>query len=156
MSLFPMPEFKTIAKVGDIPVGEGRAFELDESLVAIFNRDGEYLAIDDMCPHMGASLASGHFDTDSCTVTCPWHGWRFDTRDGTWCDSRSLKIDAYHVRIVGDAIQVALVEVPPKNDPLAAGSSDVNPSIRSSDDPSSANHSLAEKADTKRHDENQS
>ena len=38
--LFPMPEFTTVAKIGDIPAGEGRAFELDDKLVAIFNRDG--------------------------------------------------------------------------------------------------------------------
>lgn len=151
-----MPEFTTVAKIGDIPAGEGRAFELDDKLVAIFNRDGEYLAIDDMCPHMGASLAGGHFDTDNCTVTCPWHGWRFDTRDGTWCDSRTLKIDAYHVRIVGDAIQVAIVDVPAKNVEPAAGSTDVKTSNPSSDDKSVAENSIAGKADTKQHDDKES
>jgi nitrite reductase (NADH) small subunit len=102
-----MPEFVTVAKVGDIPSGEGRAFEVDEQMVAVFNNDGEYLAIDDMCPHMGASLASGYFESADCTVTCPWHAWRFDTRAGTWCDNRRLKIDTYQVRIVADEIQVA-------------------------------------------------
>ncbi len=102
-----MPEFITVAKVGDIPVNEGRAYEVDEQMVAVFNHNGEYLAIDDMCPHMGASLATGHFESADCTVTCPWHAWRFDTRDGTWCDNRRLKVDVYQVRVVGDEIQVA-------------------------------------------------
>ena len=102
-----MSEFVTVAKIGDIPSGEGRAFEVDEQMVAVFNNDGEYLAIDDMCPHMGASLASGYFELADCTVTCPWHAWRFDTRDGTWCDNRRLKIDTYRVRIIRDEIQVA-------------------------------------------------
>lgn len=101
-----MSDFVTVAKVGEIPENEGRAFEVNEQMVAVFNRSGEYLAIDDMCPHMGASLAAGHFDPESCEVTCPWHAWRFDTRDGTWCDNRRLKIDRFEVRIVGDEIQV--------------------------------------------------
>ncbi len=107
-----MPEFTTVAKVGDIPVNEGRAFEVDEQMVAVFNHNGEYLAIDDMCPHMGASLATGHFEPADCTVTCPWHAWRFDTRDGTWCDNRRLKVDVYQVRVVGDEIQVAPADTP--------------------------------------------
>jgi nitrite reductase (NADH) small subunit/3-phenylpropionate/trans-cinnamate dioxygenase ferredoxin subunit len=106
-----MSEFTTVAKVGDIPVNEGRAFEVDERMVAVFNREGEYFAIDDMCPHMGASLATGHFDAGDCTVTCPWHAWRFDTRDGTWCDNRRLKIDVFQVRVVGDEIQVGPIIV---------------------------------------------
>ncbi len=80
-------------------------------MVAVFNNEGQYFAIDDMCPHMGASLASGHFEPADGTVACPWHGWRFDTRDGTWCDNRRLKIDAYVVRVVGEEIQLALAEV---------------------------------------------
>ena len=103
-----MPDFITVARVGDIPDGEGRAFEYHDQMVAVFNDNGEYRAIDDMCPHMGASLASGHFE--DCIVTCPWHAWSFDTRDGTWCDNRRLKVDVYHVRLVGDEIQVAAVE----------------------------------------------
>ena len=111
-----MSEFTTVAKVGDIPEGEGRAFECNEQMVAVFNDGGEYRAIDDMCPHMGASLAAGHLE--DCVVTCPWHGWSFDTRDGTWCENRRLKIDVYHVRVVGDEIQVAPAEKQPEGEPL--------------------------------------
>ena len=104
----PQPEFLTVAKLGDIPLGEGRAFEYNDQMVAVFNDDGHYRAIDDMCPHMGASLAAGHLE--DCIVTCPWHGWSFDTRDGAWCDNRRIKTDVYEVRIVGDEIQVAAVQ----------------------------------------------
>ena len=119
-----MPDFITVAKTGEIPNGEGRAFEVNNQMVAVFNNNGDYLAIDDMCPHMGASLASGHFEPHDCTVTCPWHGWRFDTRDGTWCDNRRLKIDAYQVRVVGEEIQVAPAEPEQENEnePAAAKS----------------------------------
>lgn len=99
-----MSEFMTVAKTSDIPVGEGRAFDYHDQRVAVFNDEGDFYAIDDMCPHMGASLASGHFEDQ--VVACPLHGWRFDIRDGTWCDNRRIKIDAYEVQVVGDEIQV--------------------------------------------------
>ena len=99
-------QFQTLCQADEIPEGEGRAFPLNGTLVAVFRREGEYFAINDSCPHMGASLASGHFEDG--VVTCPWHAWRFRVRDGTWCDNPVIKTDAYEVRIVGDEIQVRL------------------------------------------------
>lgn len=123
-----MHDFTTVARVGDIPSGEGRAYELEDRIVAIFNQDGVYTAIDDMCPHMGASLAAGHFDHG--VVACPWHGWSFDTRDGTWLDCRRLKIDVFQVRVVGDEIQLAFSDTadpPTGSQPGTAGDQDPHP-----------------------------
>jgi len=100
-----MSKFVTVAKVGSIPVGQGATFPLGDQLVAVFNRDGKYFAIDDLCPHMGASLGSGEMD-DQGVVTCPWHAWQFDVCDGTWCDNPRLTIDVFEVRVEGDKIQV--------------------------------------------------
>jgi len=104
-----MTDFVTVAKVDDIPAGSGQAFAVNGRMVAVFNEDGKFSAIDDFCPHMGASLAGGYLDNG--TVTCPWHAWRFCKRDGTWCDNPKIKIDAFAVRVAGDEIQV---HVPPK------------------------------------------
>ncbi len=100
-----MTDYITVANVGEIPDQEGRAFKVDDVMVAVFNDAGSYRAIDDMCPHAGASLATGFYDKDS--VTCPWHAWRFSVCDGTFCENPRLKIDVYDVRIVGDEIQVS-------------------------------------------------
>ena len=99
-----MSDFTTVAKTTDIPAGQGAAFAVNERMVAIFNDDGEFRAIDDCCPHMGASLAGGHLEEG--VVTCPWHAWRFKVTDGTWCDNPTVKIDAFELRIEGDEIQV--------------------------------------------------
>ncbi|MEQ8786135.1 MAG: Rieske (2Fe-2S) protein [Pirellulaceae bacterium] len=103
-----MAEFTTVAKVGDIPEGTGQAFAVSGRMVAVFNEAGKYSAIDDFCPHMGASLAGGHVQQG--VVTCPWHAWRFDICDGTWCDNPKIKIDAFEVRVEGDEIQVRVTE----------------------------------------------
>ena len=84
--------FTTVAKVGDIPAGEGRSFQLGDRLVAVFLHGDEYFAIDDLCPHMGASLGAGHLDEEGI-VYCPWHAWRFRVCDGTWCDNPRIKTD---------------------------------------------------------------
>lgn len=103
-----MSEFKFLTKVGSVAEGSSGAFPLDGKMVALFNVDGVYRAIDDFCPHMGASLAGGHVEDD--TVVCPWHAWRFNICDGTWCDNPKVKTDAYEVRVEGDEVQVRMIE----------------------------------------------
>jgi len=97
--------FVTVAKVGSIAEGEGASFQVGDRLVAVFLHQGQYLAIDDLCPHMGASLGAGDLD-DGGVVTCPWHAWRFHVHDGRWCDNPRLAVDTFDVRVVGEEIQV--------------------------------------------------
>ena len=103
-----MTTFKTVARVGDIPAGEGRAYEVNGRMVAVFFIDGEYHAIDDFCPHMGASLATGAVDDGS--VMCPWHAWRFTISDGTWCENPRIKVDTFEVFLEGDEIKVGAAD----------------------------------------------
>lgn len=98
--------FTPVARAGEIPAGEGRTFEVAGRLVAVFFDGARYHAIDDLCPHMGASLGSGPF-VDG-VVTCPWHAWRFRTCDGAWCDDESLRVDVHPVRVVADVVEVAV------------------------------------------------
>lgn len=101
-----MAEFQTVARVGDIPAGEGRAYEVAGRMIAVFFVDGKYTAIYDTCPHMGASLASGYVENGG--VFCPWHAWKFCVNSGTWLDNPTskLKQEVYEVRLEGDQIQV--------------------------------------------------
>ncbi|MDZ4819232.1 MAG: Rieske (2Fe-2S) protein [Planctomycetota bacterium] len=99
-----MSEFVTVAKVGSIPENQGITVAVGERLVAVFYSGGEYHAINDLCPHMGASLGAG--ECVDGIVACPWHAWRFRVSDGTWCDNPKIKTDCYEVRVVGDDVQV--------------------------------------------------
>lgn len=99
-----MAEFQTVCKVGDIPAGEGRTVEVDGTLVALFHEAGSFFAIDDVCPHMGASLSGGWVHKG--VVTCPWHAWRFRITDGCWADNPKIKIGCHEVRVDGENVQV--------------------------------------------------
>lgn len=103
-----MSEFVTIAKLGDIPSGEGRAFSVQGRRIAIFFQDDRYFALNDFCPHMGASLAEGYLEGTG--VICPWHAWKFCVKSGTWLDNPTAKVksEAFSVRIEGEEIQVLL------------------------------------------------
>ena len=101
-----MDEFVTIAREGDVPEGTGATFTVDDRLVALFHTADGYRAIDDLCPHMGASLGSG--DLEGTVVSCPWHAWRFDVCNGNWVDNPKLQVASHEVRLEGDEIQVRL------------------------------------------------
>ncbi len=108
-----MTRYFSIAKVGDIPEGEGRAFQVEGQMIALFLKEGTYTAINDFCPHQGAPLSTGYVD-DEGAVTCPWHAWRFCIKEGTWLDNpkSKLQVPVYSIRIEGDDIQVGL-DLPP-------------------------------------------
>ena len=105
-----MAEFQTVCRLSDLAEGFGRTFYLGEKAIAVFLIDGKPFAIDDTCPHMGASLGSGFVENG--TVTCPWHFWRFRVTDGAWADNPRLGVGCYPVRIEDDSVQIQLVESP--------------------------------------------
>ncbi len=97
-------KYYNVAKVGEIPEGEGRPFEIDGQFVAVMLEGGVYYAIEDSCPHQGAPLWDGLVEKKS--VMCTWHGWRFSLEDGKHLDGSSCKIATYPVRVEGDDVQV--------------------------------------------------
>jgi nitrite reductase (NADH) small subunit/3-phenylpropionate/trans-cinnamate dioxygenase ferredoxin subunit len=110
-----MAEFQTVCRVGEVVEGEGKTVPVGDRLVAVFCQGGQYFAIDDVCPHMGASLSAGYVENG--IVTCPWHAWRFRLHDGAWADNPRLKIGCYTVRVEGDEVQVQVPEPPPARTP---------------------------------------
>lgn len=100
-----MAEFR-VASVHDIPQGEGRVFETPTRMVAVFHVDEEFYAINDMCPHAGASLSEGWID-GNC-VTCPWHAWQFRLDDGSYVSNPRTQVETYPLRREGDDLYVSV------------------------------------------------
>ena len=75
-----MTEWVDVAPVGDIENRQSVVVEVDGISVVIFNLDGEYCALEDVCTHDGAEIASGCLVGDA--IECPRHGARFDIRTG--------------------------------------------------------------------------
>ncbi len=100
--------YQTVARVGEIPEGEGRPFEVDGRMIAVIHASGAYYAIEDQCPHQGAPLWDGV--VADRTIACAWHGWQFRLEDGCWLDSPRTRIATYPVRVEGDEIRVLIEE----------------------------------------------
>ena len=101
-----MAEFVKVAATGDIPEGEGRCFDVGDQQVAIFNVEGTYHALDNVCPHQGGPLGEG--ELDGKMVTCPWHAWDFDVTTGENSEDPDEKQTVFAVKVDGDDILVEM------------------------------------------------
>jgi nitrite reductase/ring-hydroxylating ferredoxin subunit len=80
-----LDDFRPVAKLDDLREGRLSAAELDlgESTIplVLMRRGNEVLALNGTCSHMSGPLAEGRLVDEWC-VECPWHGSKFDFRDG--------------------------------------------------------------------------
>ena len=103
-----MSDEQTLVKLcstGDIPLNEGRRFEVNGVPVAVFHLPLGFFAIGDTCSHEESSLAEGFVEDD--LVECAKHGAQFDIATGK---NRSLPatrpVPAYRVVVEGEDVYV--------------------------------------------------
>ncbi len=99
-----MSNWIRVASTLEFPPGSNRELVVEDRIVAIFNVGGEFHALDGVCPHQGGPLGKGTLS--GCIVTCPWHGWQFDVRNGQHQASTSLRHISFPVKVEGDEILV--------------------------------------------------
>jgi len=80
-----LDDFRPVAQFVELREGRLSAAELDlgetKIPLVLMRRGNEVLALNSVCSHMGGPLAEGRLVEEWC-VECPWHGSRFDFRDG--------------------------------------------------------------------------
>ena len=64
----------------DLVEGHPRVVAMGGVNVAVLRVGSEVFVREDYCPHRGAPLSEG--ELSGTTLTCPWHGARFDLRSG--------------------------------------------------------------------------
>jgi nitrite reductase (NADH) small subunit/3-phenylpropionate/trans-cinnamate dioxygenase ferredoxin subunit len=106
--------FVRVAEVSDVPPGSCKAVDVRGAKVALCNVEGQFYAVEDECPHMGAQLSSGF--VVECQISCPWHAWEFELTTGNWTASPnpSTRLKRYAVRVEGPDV---LVNSEPEEDP---------------------------------------
>ena len=75
-----MTEWIEAGFVDEIPAGSRKFVYVEGKPVAVFNVEGQYYCIADLCTHDGGSLADG--ELDGYEIECPRHGALFDIRSG--------------------------------------------------------------------------
>lgn len=76
-----MSDYIPVARIEEVPLNGSKLVEIDNVRVALFNLEGEFYAIEDVCTHDGGPLVEGTI-VNGCEVRCPRHGARFDIRTG--------------------------------------------------------------------------
>jgi 3-phenylpropionate/trans-cinnamate dioxygenase ferredoxin subunit len=104
--------FYDAAPVDWIAPGETATVEVDGWPVGIANVEGTFHAFQALCPHQGTRLGGLPLD-ETCYITCPQHGSRYDVTTGTCVrpsreDGFNQDLMMYELRIVDDVIQVML------------------------------------------------
>lgn len=96
--------FIKVAELDDLAPRRGKVVIIDDHPIALFNLEGDYVAMDNTCPHRGGSLGNG--ELDGSVVTCPWHGWQFDCNTGEAVENRKIRVTKYAVAKRGDGVYI--------------------------------------------------
>jgi nitrite reductase/ring-hydroxylating ferredoxin subunit/uncharacterized membrane protein len=73
--------------------------------VLLLRRGGGVVALADRCTHRGGPLHDGSIDDG--TITCPWHGSRFCTDDGTIVEGPAARpAPVFETRVVAGRVEV--------------------------------------------------
>jgi 3-phenylpropionate/trans-cinnamate dioxygenase ferredoxin component len=104
---FPVAEFVTVGRTGDIGEGDMRSFPVGEREVVLARVDGAWYAFDNVCTHMQCPLSMG--DLDGIRVECPCHGSAFDVTSGGVLNGPATEpVETFPVRVEGQDLQVAV------------------------------------------------
>lgn len=95
-----------IGAASDFAVDTATELVVGDRIVAVCNAAGEIFALDGVCPHQGGPLGKG--TVEGCILTCPWHGWQFDVRDGQSLLSPHVKHPTLPLKVEAGQVWVEL------------------------------------------------
>ena len=109
-----------IATTDEIRPGQRKIVTIGGREIGIFNIEGNYYALRNVCPHKGAPLCKGlqrpliiasgvnqvAYQREDEILKCPWHLWEFDIKTGRALHDEAVGVRSYAVQIEGDDVVV--------------------------------------------------
>ncbi len=86
------------AGTDELADGQSKVLNIDGNVVVLFRVKNGYFAISNTCLHRGGPLGEG--ELNGYEVTCPWHGWKYDVRTGSFTIIPTLRVRTFNVKIV--------------------------------------------------------
>ncbi len=100
-----MSDWTDVALQSEFTAGSWRLVDVDGAQVAVFNLDGSYYAIEDICTHDGGILTGGEREGEE--IICPRHGARFSIKTGKVTAPPAYEdVATFPVRIESGMVQV--------------------------------------------------
>ncbi|MEO0328730.1 MAG: Rieske 2Fe-2S domain-containing protein [Pseudomonadota bacterium] len=101
-----------VCKTADMREGYANIIRLEgRERVAVFLQEGKLSAISNACAHQNGPLGEGK--VIDCLVTCPWHGFQYDVRNGRSPAPFTEKIPTYSVKVAEGKVFVDRNANPP-------------------------------------------
>ena len=111
----------SVARAGEVPPGARKLVELEGRSVGVFNVNGRYVAVLNVCPHELAPVCLGRLGGTTLPsapgqwlwghageiLACPWHGWEFNLLTGA-CLTDRRRLRLYEVVVEDDQIVVMI------------------------------------------------
>ena len=100
-----MSDWVSVARLPEFKPGSHEVVDVDGTKIVVFNHEGKFYAIEDVCTHDGGQLTGGEIEGDQ--IICPRHGARFCLRTGSALSAPAYEATAtFPVRIENGEVQV--------------------------------------------------
>src|SRR6478735_5132331 len=113
-----------VAQREEIPPGGRKIVRVAGPEVGLFNLDGTFYALKNVCAHQGARVCLGKivgtalpsdvyeykYGLEGRILRCPWHEWEYDITTGASVFDPSVKVVSYPVEVVDGDITVTIAE----------------------------------------------
>jgi len=94
-----------VCRVDDLPSGHVRHVKVGRRDIALARVGDEFFALSNLCRHAFGPLSDGI--VEGYFVMCPWHGWRYDLRDGS-TDHPDADVTTYEVKVYDGLVFVVM------------------------------------------------
>ena len=104
-----MAEFKLALKSEYLKPGQIVKVDINTTPVLIGNVDGEFFAVNNICPHSVRPMLEHKSSMQNNQVKCPHHGSIFDVPTGSLVKGLATEpLEKYEVRVIGDDVFVKI------------------------------------------------
>jgi nitrite reductase/ring-hydroxylating ferredoxin subunit len=107
-NLMLAPGWKMGPPAAELKDGTPFRLDLEDTSVLILMLNGHVSAFKNECAHQGLPLDGGMVDRDACTITCPWHGFRFDAASGECLTAPQAQLVRVEMKTENGRVQVRL------------------------------------------------
>jgi len=91
-----------------IPPGKLQLVKLGQQHICIVHTEKGFFAVSDICPHLGESLSKGTTNFLG-EVICPWHGYRFNLKNGRESQQRTPDLEVHKVELREDGLFLGVI-----------------------------------------------
>lgn len=93
-------------KAADVTPEKPVTFEGGGAKILVLRAQDELRAFRNACGHVGLPLDRGMCDAEAGTITCPWHGFRFDADTGACLSAPECRLEPFPLRVTAGAVWV--------------------------------------------------